>query len=147
MMRGNLVTLIFEKTLRMSTTAVGDSGAITLMSTDIERISSCLREIHEVYCSLIEITLALWLLARLLNWAIIAPTVFVICMSSAQLSRTKTDSAITSVSDSWSTLGCLLRRGAGGLARGRRRTSRCYFKGSRRDEKRQNDGLDRDHIQ
>ena len=78
MMRGNLVTLIFEKTLRMSTTAVGDSGAITLMSTDIERISSCLREIHEVYCSLIEISLSLWLLARLLNLAIIAPTVFVI---------------------------------------------------------------------
>ncbi|KAJ5361079.1 hypothetical protein N7541_001923 [Penicillium brevicompactum] len=78
MMRGNLVTLIFEKTLRMNTTAVGDSGAITLMSTDIERISSCLREIHEVYCSLIEISLSLWLLARLLNMAIIAPTVFVI---------------------------------------------------------------------
>lgn len=81
MMRGSLVTLIFEKTLRMSTTAVGDSGAITLMSTDIERISSCLREIHEVYCSLIEISLSLWLLARLLNLAIIAPTVFVICKS------------------------------------------------------------------
>lgn len=81
MMRGSLVTLIFEKTLRMSTTAVGDSGAITLMSTDIERISSCLREIHEVYCSLIEISLSLWLLARLFNLAIIAPTVFVICKS------------------------------------------------------------------
>lgn len=81
MMRGNLVTLIFEKTLRLSTTAVGDSGAITLMSTDIERISSCLREIHEVYCSLIEIALSLWLLARLLNLAIIAPTVFVISKS------------------------------------------------------------------
>ncbi|CAG8000629.1 unnamed protein product [Penicillium salamii] len=49
MVRGSLVTLIFEKTLRMSTSVVADSGAITLMSTDIERISSCLREIHEVY--------------------------------------------------------------------------------------------------
>ncbi|CAG8415715.1 unnamed protein product [Penicillium salamii] len=53
MVRGSLVTLIFEKTLRMSTSAVADSGAITLMSTDIERISSCLREIHEVYLCLI----------------------------------------------------------------------------------------------
>ena len=81
MVRGSLVTLIFEKTLRMSTSAVADSGAITLMSTDIERISGCLREIHEVYCSLIEIAVALWLLARLLKLAVISSTVFVICKS------------------------------------------------------------------
>lgn len=49
------------------------------MSTDIERIGSGLREIHEVYSSIIEVTLALWLLARLLNFAMIASTVFVIC--------------------------------------------------------------------
>ncbi|CAG8925975.1 unnamed protein product [Penicillium salamii] len=79
MVRGSLVTLIFEKTLRMSTSVVADSGAITLMSTDIERISSCLREIHEVYSGLIEIVVALWLLARLLNVAVIASTIFVIC--------------------------------------------------------------------
>ncbi|CAG7924068.1 unnamed protein product [Penicillium olsonii] len=78
MVRGSLVTLIFEKTLRMSTSAVADSGAITLMSTDIERISGCLREIHEVYCSLIEIAVALWLLARLLKVAVISSTIFVI---------------------------------------------------------------------
>jgi ATP-binding cassette subfamily C (CFTR/MRP) protein 1 len=49
------------------------------MSTDIERIGSGLREIHEVYSSIIEVTLALWLLARLLNMAMIASTVFVLC--------------------------------------------------------------------
>ncbi|KAJ5185124.1 hypothetical protein N7491_007004 [Penicillium cf. griseofulvum] len=78
MVRGSLVTLIFDKTLRMSTSVVSDSAAITLMSTDIERIGSGLREIHEVYSSIIEVTLALWLLARLLNFAMIASTVFVI---------------------------------------------------------------------
>jgi len=79
MLRGSLVTLIFDKTLRMSTSVAAGSAAITLMSTDIERIASCLREIHEVYASIIEVTLALWLLARLLNLAMIASTVFVIC--------------------------------------------------------------------
>ncbi|KAJ5885116.1 hypothetical protein N7495_009626 [Penicillium taxi] len=77
MVRGSLVTLIFDKTLRMSTSVVSDSTASTLMSNDIERIASGLRETHEVYASIIEVTLALWLLARLLNMAMIASTIFV----------------------------------------------------------------------
>jgi ATP-binding cassette subfamily C (CFTR/MRP) protein 1 len=79
MARGSLVTLIFDKTLRMSTSVVSDSAAITLMSTDIERIGSGMREIHEVYASIIEVAIALWLLARLLNLAMIASTVIAVC--------------------------------------------------------------------
>jgi ATP-binding cassette subfamily C (CFTR/MRP) protein 1 len=82
MVRGSLVTLIFNKTLRMSTTAISDTAPITLMSTDIERIGSGLREVHEVYSNFIEVALALWLLARLLNIATIAPTVVVVGTSS-----------------------------------------------------------------
>jgi ATP-binding cassette subfamily C (CFTR/MRP) protein 1 len=78
MVRGSLVTLIFNKTLRMSTTAISDTAPITLMSTDIERIGSGLREVHEVYSNFIEVALALWLLARLLNIATIAPTMVVV---------------------------------------------------------------------
>ncbi|KAJ6187634.1 hypothetical protein N7519_002542 [Penicillium mononematosum] len=62
----------------MSTTAISDTAAITLMSTDIERIGSGLREMHEVYSNFTEVALALWLLARLLNIATIAPTVVVV---------------------------------------------------------------------
>lgn len=47
-MRGSLVALIFNKTLRMSTLAVSDVSAITLMSTDIERIASGLREVQRL---------------------------------------------------------------------------------------------------
>lgn len=81
MIRGSLVTLIFNKTLRIRTTAVSDTAAITLMSTDIERIGSGLRDMHKLYSNFIEVALALWLLARLLNIATIASTVFVIGMS------------------------------------------------------------------
>lgn len=49
------------------------------MSTDIERIGSGMREIHEVYASIIEVAIALWLLARLLNLAMIASTVIAVC--------------------------------------------------------------------
>ncbi|KAJ5157304.1 P-loop containing nucleoside triphosphate hydrolase protein [Penicillium canariense] len=81
MVRGSLVTLIFKKTLRMSTSAVSDATAVTLMSTDIERIGSGLREMHELYSNFTEVALALWLLARLLNIATLASTiVVVICL-------------------------------------------------------------------
>ncbi|KAJ5678957.1 P-loop containing nucleoside triphosphate hydrolase protein [Penicillium macrosclerotiorum] len=78
MVRGSLVTMIFDKTLRMSTSAASDATAITLMSTDIERIGSGLREMHELYSNFSEVILALWLLARLLNIATVASTIIVV---------------------------------------------------------------------
>jgi hypothetical protein len=78
MVRGSLVTMIFDKTLRMSTSAVSDAAAITLMSTDIERIGFGLIDMHEIYSNITEVALALWLLARLLNIATIASTVVVV---------------------------------------------------------------------
>lgn len=78
MVRGSLVTMIFDKTLRMSTSAVSDAAAITLMSTDIERIGFGLVDMHEIYSNITEVALALWLLARLLNIATIASTVVVV---------------------------------------------------------------------
>ncbi|KAJ5364163.1 P-loop containing nucleoside triphosphate hydrolase protein [Penicillium cataractarum] len=81
MVRGSLVTLIFNKTLRMSTSAVTDASAVTLMSTDIERIGSGIRQIHETYSNFLEVAISLWLLARLLKLATIASTlVVVICL-------------------------------------------------------------------
>ncbi|KAJ5629255.1 P-loop containing nucleoside triphosphate hydrolase protein [Penicillium herquei] len=84
MVRGSLVSLIFDKTLRLNTSAVSDATAVTLMSTDIERIQTSLVEMHEVYSNFIEIALALWFLARLLGIATIAATVIVlICLAAA----------------------------------------------------------------
>lgn len=48
------------------------------MSTDIERIASGLREMHEIYANFIDVAVALWLLARLLKLATIASTFVVI---------------------------------------------------------------------
>ncbi|KAJ5587013.1 P-loop containing nucleoside triphosphate hydrolase protein [Penicillium hispanicum] len=78
MVRGSLVTLIFDKTLRISTSGVSDAAALTLMSTDIDRIGTGLVEMHETYSNFTEVVLALWLLARLLNVAMIASTVVVV---------------------------------------------------------------------
>ncbi|RDL41711.1 Cyclic peptide transporter [Venustampulla echinocandica] len=78
MIRGSLLPMIFDKTLQVSASAVSDAEAVTLMSADIERIGSGLREMHEMYSSVIELALALWLLERLLGVAMAASTVFVV---------------------------------------------------------------------
>lgn len=79
--------MIYDKTLRLSTSAVSDATAVTLMSTDIERIQNSLIEMHEIYCNIIEIALALWLLARLIGVATIAATVVVLGMLSFEFAR------------------------------------------------------------
>ena len=44
-----------------------------MMSADVERICTGLRQCHELWASLLDISLALWLLQRQLNLAAFAP--------------------------------------------------------------------------
>ncbi|KAH8659923.1 ABC transporter [Xylariales sp. PMI_506] len=76
--RGSLVTLIFEKTLRISASSTKNAEAITLMSADIDRIETSMIVIHEFYAGLVEVALALWLLHRLLGAALIAPVLWIV---------------------------------------------------------------------
>ncbi|KAJ6002742.1 P-loop containing nucleoside triphosphate hydrolase protein [Penicillium sp. IBT 35674x] len=86
MVRGSLVSMIFDKTLRMGTSAASDASAVTLMSTDMERIGDGLLDMHETYSNFAEVMLALIFLARLLGLATIASTVLVIACLVAGLS-------------------------------------------------------------
>ena len=79
MFRGSLITLIYNETLRVSSSAAPDAEAMTLMSADIDRIGGSFHFLHEWYASLIELALALWLLYRYLGTAMAAPTAFVAC--------------------------------------------------------------------
>ncbi|KAM5429338.1 hypothetical protein McanMca71_002977 [Microsporum canis] len=80
MLRSSLVPLVYSQTLGLETSAVRDSAALTLMSVDIERISSGLRYLHEIWASPIDIALALWLLQQQLGIAAVAPAgIFLIC--------------------------------------------------------------------
>ncbi len=78
MFRGSLIAMIFDKTLRIDSSAVKDAEAITLMSADIDRIASSMPLIHELYASFIETGVALYLLYRLLGLAIVAPIVWIV---------------------------------------------------------------------
>lgn len=74
MARGLLVTAIYRKVTTIPSTDQ-DKAAITLMSTDVERITQGLRVFHEAWANLAEVGLAVWLLERELHVASIAPMV------------------------------------------------------------------------
>ena len=73
MLRGSLVTAIYQKTTEISITALDNSAAVTLMSTDVERIVQGNRNIHEYWANLIQVGIATWLLQRQLQVACVAP--------------------------------------------------------------------------
>jgi hypothetical protein len=79
MIRGTLVSAIYQKTTDISITALDDSAAVTLMSTDIDRIELGLRFVHELWASVIQIGVATWLLQREIGLACIAPIVVACC--------------------------------------------------------------------
>ncbi|UNI16453.1 hypothetical protein JDV02_002885 [Purpureocillium takamizusanense] len=72
MMRGSIIPLIYQKSLALdscSTATFHPTAALTLVSTDIETITSGLVQIHETWSNLVEIGLAIYLLERQLGVA------------------------------------------------------------------------------
>lgn len=73
---------IYRKTTEISITALDNSAAVTLMSTDVERIVLGLRSIHEIWANAIQVGVATWLLQRELGLSCIAPIAVAIGKSS-----------------------------------------------------------------
>ena len=64
MMRGGLITLIFQKTLILQRGAITDKAPITLMSTDIDAIVMSFQDIHDMWGNIIEMGVGLFILQR-----------------------------------------------------------------------------------
>jgi hypothetical protein len=62
MIRGGLISLIFQKTLQLDTDAITDSAPVTLMSTDIDGITLGFQNIHEIWGDLVQVAIGLYLL-------------------------------------------------------------------------------------
>jgi hypothetical protein len=75
MIRGSLGTAIYRKTTEISLTALDNSAAVTLMSTDAESIVMGLQFMHEFWANLIQVGISTWLLQRELGVACVAPIV------------------------------------------------------------------------
>jgi ABC-type multidrug transport system fused ATPase/permease subunit len=72
-MRGGLVTLIYQKTVDLSLTALDESAALTLMSADVERTTHAFANFHIVWTAFIQIGIALYLLYNTLGAGFVAP--------------------------------------------------------------------------
>lgn len=75
MVRGGLISIIYHKTISISPADTMRHDPMVLMGTDIEKIALSLRQVHEVWASVIEIALALWLLERQMGVAFVAPAI------------------------------------------------------------------------
>ncbi|KAJ5783587.1 ABC multidrug transporter [Penicillium psychrosexuale] len=73
MVRSILVTETFAAATRAQTGSSDDSAALTLMSTDMERINMGLFYVHETWASIFQAALASWMLYERLRVVFLAP--------------------------------------------------------------------------
>ncbi|KUJ15876.1 putative multidrug resistance protein [Mollisia scopiformis] len=81
MFRGAAVGLIYNKTMKLQDGVYNESAAVTLMSTDIDRVASSMVSVHEIWAQLIEVIIGIWLLARQVGWVSVIPVVLIILCS------------------------------------------------------------------
>ncbi len=83
-LRASLITIVYDTTIAgASSHAHDNSAAVTLMSSDVNRIQVGLDSIHECWANSIEIAIAAWLLQRQLGTAFVAPIVVVLICAAA----------------------------------------------------------------
>ncbi|KAI9167867.1 ABC multidrug transporter B [Paramyrothecium foliicola] len=75
MIRGAVVGLIYDATLGLNTKAATESAALTLMSTDIERIASGFELFDCLWAGPVEIAIAVYLLYDQIQLAFLAPVI------------------------------------------------------------------------
>ncbi len=88
-LRSWLMHAIYAKTIAAPHLGDVDTAAVTLMGTDVERIYTGVRPVHEVWASIIQTAVVSWLLYRQIGLAFLAPLVIVLLgfASSFYLSR------------------------------------------------------------
>src|SRR5581483_1330680 len=71
--RSGLIAMVYRHTTTLRAVDVQYSAALALMGTDVERIVQALRFVHEVWASIPEVAIAIWLLARQVSCAALMP--------------------------------------------------------------------------
>ena len=76
MVRGGLISLIYEKIVQSPSTQVGDSAAMTLIGTDVERICETWHLVAaESWASVIQLAFAVWFLQMQIGPVCITPVI------------------------------------------------------------------------
>ncbi|RSL98853.1 hypothetical protein CEP52_010121 [Fusarium oligoseptatum] len=78
MIRGCLCAVVYRKTTEMKLTSADDSAALTLMSTDIDRVLHGAESAHELWANTIEVSVGCWLLYNKVGVAFVSPLVIIV---------------------------------------------------------------------
>ena len=76
--------MIYRKTLDLSTCTPNNHAAVTLMSTDIDRIAAGFTLALELWASPVEMVLGVWLLERQIGFACFGPVLIALSKFSCQ---------------------------------------------------------------
>ncbi|PYH48181.1 ABC transporter-like protein [Aspergillus saccharolyticus JOP 1030-1] len=89
MIRGGLISLLYDKTLKLNVESITDSAAITLMTTDIDGIATNWVNVHEIWASPLDVGIGIYLLKRKLGVACVAPVALALISTfgSAQIAK------------------------------------------------------------
>jgi ATP-binding cassette, subfamily C (CFTR/MRP), member 1 len=77
-LRGGLISFIYKQTVRARAVDLGELNSVTLIGADVERIIVGLRSIHEIWGSLVDIAIAIYLLERQVYVACLVPGLLVL---------------------------------------------------------------------
>lgn len=69
MARGAISPLIFDNTLVLPYSVAKESAATTLMSTDLDGIASGIPQFHEIWASILEVAIGVYLVATVIDQA------------------------------------------------------------------------------
>ncbi|KAI0881278.1 ABC transporter [Annulohypoxylon maeteangense] len=81
MFRGATDALIYERVLHVQSRTYDETAAVTLMSTDVDRVVFSLESLNEVWARVIEVAVGITLLALQLGWVCIVPIIVVVVSS------------------------------------------------------------------
>ncbi|SPN96674.1 related to multidrug resistance protein [Cephalotrichum gorgonifer] len=83
MVRSCLASAIYKKTTEARSSVGGDAAALTLMSTDVERIVRNFNSIHDLWGTTVEVAIGSWLLYQYLGAAFVAPILTILACAVA----------------------------------------------------------------
>lgn len=78
MLRGTLITAVYGKATNIVAVAKDNKASITLMSTDVERSTRGLIDLHEMWANIVQVAVATWLLEIELGAACVGPVIVAI---------------------------------------------------------------------
>jgi hypothetical protein len=76
--RGGLIALVYDCSLRTRAVDTGSVTSVALVGTDIERITESVALVHDLWGCLIDIPIGIWLLEKEMSVACIAPVVLLL---------------------------------------------------------------------